>query len=707
MIRALNTTQCRAVVCHGAVVAEDDVVTFAGCERIASSATHHDVVAAASCDGVHVAVSGVARGHAGQRAGAVCDTAVVADCHVVSITRGDVVGAIAGEDHVETGSGGDGVVAAQLRSHGAEMCSPSVRRYCCTVIAQHDVIAVGYVDDIAADATGHEVVPVARVDHVVAARTDGGRGHRLHDAGLDLDLAIVADNHIVASLDGDRVAGRATNNDVVADARGDLVGVAGGRICTLDERCRAICIGHCTVIAQDDVVAVASVDLVSTTAAEHDVRAVRGEDEVVAAMLGISCGDAEQRAPAVHVVEDGFAVVTHDHVRAGVRADALAGLAVYVDVVGTDSAEDHVVAVADEDIVVAVEDGFVVVAEDDGVVFALRHVVAVGVADDNVVSALRRAVAIGVPDGNAIVAARRGHGSANLSEHTFVVEDGFAIVADHDVASRVSAGVDVVTAAAAEDHVRAVASEDRVHVALIRVGRLDAPQQARALHRVKLSKAVIADDHVRTSIGAGVDVVLALTAEYHVVAVAGDDLVVAAGGRHGRTDVDQGLVLTKRGLAVVANHDVTRRIGASVDLVGATAAHDHVRSVRGEDEVVAAILGIGGGDAQQRTAAVHVVEGGFAVVTDDHVRAGVRADAAASVAVHIDVVRTDSSEDYVVAVAHKDIVVAAGGRIGSPDLSQHAFAVEDALAVVANHDVTSAISARVDVVAAAAAEDHV
>ena len=242
---------------------------------------------------------------------------------------------------------------------------------------------------------------------------------------------------------------------------------------------------------------------------------------------------------------------------------------------------------------------------------------------------------------------------------------------------------------------------------MIGVSRLDATEHARAGHGVEGGEAVVADDYVSAIVGTGIDVVLALATEHDIRTVADHDLVVAAGGRRGRTDVDQSLVLTERSFTVVADHEVASRVSASVDQVGATAAKHDIRTVRGEDGVVAAVLGVGGGDAQQRAAAVHVVEDGFAVVADDHVGAGVCANTVASLAIHVDVVDADSAEHDVVAVADQDIVVAASPGHGGPDLGQHTFAVEDGLAVVADHDVAVVAHASVDHVRAAAGQDHV
>ena len=92
------------------------------------------------------------------------------------------------------------------------------------------------------------------------------------------------------------------------------------------------------------------------------------------------------------------------------------------------------------------------------------------------------------------------------------------------------------------------------------------------------------------------------------------------------------------------------------------------------------------------------MEGGGAIVAEEHVLAAVRADIVAGVAVHVDGIRTHAAEDEVVAVADYDVIVAAGAGDGGLNGGQHAICVKGGLAVVADHYVPGRVRARVDVV---------
>ena len=70
-------------------------------------------------------------------------------------------------------------------------------------------------------------------------------------------------------------------------------------------------------------------------------------------MLGVAGGDGQEPILAVHLLEDGLAVVPHDDIGAFICAEGQEGVAVDVHRVHAFATEDHVVAVADQDIIVA------------------------------------------------------------------------------------------------------------------------------------------------------------------------------------------------------------------------------------------------------------------------------------------------------------------------------------------------------------------
>src|SRR6185503_2085946 len=145
-------------------------------------------------------------------------------------------------------------------------------------------------------------------------------------------------------------------------------------------------------------------------------------------------------------------------------------------------------------------------------------------------------------------------------------------------------------------------------------------------------------------------------------------------------------------LAVVAEDDVVRA-AARADDVREQAAEDHVGAGVARNEVGAGRLVVGAGGRDLGHPLLRIAPD-LAVVADDHRAAG---------AGH-DLVRAGAADDggaRVDAVAALDLVRGALAREGGADDAEG----EQHLAVVADDDVAAA--ARLDVVAAGAAEDHV
>ena len=161
-------------------------------------ATEHDVVARARVHRVDAAVAKCrgldpAQGQrqAGQLRGTRArrpDLSAVADHQVVAIARIDRVAVAPADDDVLARTRGDGVNSTVLCRRGRHdlVDIARVRIVACVrpvevqpgvgdgpVIAQHDVVALAHVQDVAVVATQHDVVARARVHRVDAAVAEG------------------------------------------------------------------------------------------------------------------------------------------------------------------------------------------------------------------------------------------------------------------------------------------------------------------------------------------------------------------------------------------------------------------------------------------------------------------------------------------------------------------------------------------------------
>ena len=142
------------------------------------------------------------------------------------------------------------------------------------------------------------------------------------------DFAVVAQNDIQAGVTRDVVLSVATQENVVATAAEEIVGAAGGRRLGDDQRHRGR-----AVVADDDVVAeiaerVAD-QLVTSSSAEDDVVACSAEDRVLGALavvegLDLAGGDVEGAVVAddpIGALVAGDVVTTIAGVARGAAAD--------------------------------------------------------------------------------------------------------------------------------------------------------------------------------------------------------------------------------------------------------------------------------------------------------------------------------------------------------------------------------------------------
>ena len=412
--------------------------------------------------------------------------------------------------------------------------------------------AVGIADSRAgapqlAVASEHHVVAVTGI-HLVRAET-----------GHDVVVADSARDVVVAALRKDPVVTGTADDDVVAIGRGlrtarelgfehDVAAQAAHRArgqCSARQLDRA-------AVAEDDVVAVASVDAVVASAADDvvvadatrdDVAAGTAVDQVVAS-LGV---DRVLVGAAVETVIARAAPKDVDTVTAPDLVDAVAG-------------EDHVVAVAGIDSVVAHARGDVVVvvtAPDLVGTGARRDHVLAGVAVDDVGAVAGRDGVVALAAEDPVVACTRDDdvvapdqsaiGVLDLADDATQVGEDAAVADQHVVATGVG---DLVVAAAAEDDVGPAPGVDGV--VAVAVGRAGA--QDPVLH-----PAVVAEHDVRAA--AGVDHVVAGFTVDRVAAGTGSDVVAAEatadGGRTGSGAERDGVIAC-----------------TAVDLVGDGAAGD-------------------------------------------------------------------------------------------------------------------------------------
>ena len=328
----------------------------------------------------------------------------------------------------------------------------------------------------------------------------------------------------------------------------------------------------------------------------------------------------------------------------------------------------------------------------------------------------------------------------------FEVPVGRAVVAEQHVAARVAfglLGIDHVVAGATEANVVTVAEEDPViatDVAIERVVRIIAGRRERLDQRLtrrglERHRSVVTRSDVVAGVGAElerivvdrvvriwdvVDQVVAEAADGDIVAFASQERVVTTDELVGGGDRAQDRNLVGRagiaidvnevpeGFAVVAEEHVDFVVAGGclgVDPVIASAAECDVRSVGGEDEVIAADRRVGRADLGDERDRLFGVEEGLAAVADDDVlalvlaagRDGLAVSADDNVAGHgvdfdVDGVVAEAGDHEVVADTDDDLVVATFARCGRADLAERldlvvANKIPEGLAVVAEHDI--------------------
>ena len=325
------------------MVADDDVAAAQSRDGVGARAADDEVVAAADPDLVIVAEADIeALGPLHAALPVEGDLAAVAEHHVgirVGLARVDRVGAETAEHHVGARAGRDDVAraAVALAHHPRPDAQFEGHE---AVVAQHDVGARAGRDGVAARAAEHDVVAVAGVDPVVAGAARIGRHEDHPHPGLELGVAAIADDRIVAAERGHDVAAGPGDDHVVTGSDLDRVVAAEAEIEALGPLdAPAGLEGGATVVAEHDVVAAERRDPVGTGAAEDDVVAAADLDGVVVAEAEI------QALGALHptlAVEGDVAVVAEHDVGIGIQ---LAG----IDGVGAQAAEDEVRAGAGGD----------------------------------------------------------------------------------------------------------------------------------------------------------------------------------------------------------------------------------------------------------------------------------------------------------------------------------------------------------------------
>ena len=671
-----------------AAVAEHDIVAVADGDRVAARTAQDDVVAVADGNGVVAADGRGDRERTLDPAGGVeGDDAVVAQDHRAPVGAGDGVAARATEHDVAAGAEADRVGAADggrgggdarehARRHGTRRRHGEVGL---AAVAEDDVVARAGGDPVGPRTADDPGLAVLGLDDVVTADLRRDRLDALGSAVAERRPAAVAEDHVVARANLDRVGPRAAEDGGIAAGRRDRVVAADLGRDREDRGDGAIDEGGRAAVAEHDLRALAERDPVGARAADHRGVAVLGLDDVVAADARIDALDRDELADP----EDGFAAVAEDDVVA--RADR--------DTVGAGPAEDGGVAVARRDRVAAADLGRdrghggdpavlegrrAAVAEHDLHALAERDPVGARAADDG------RIAVLGLDD---VVAADARIDALDRGE-TAGVEQRPAAIAEDDVVAR--ADLDRVRARAADDGGVALDRGDRVVATDRRGQRGDRRDPA-----VDEGGRAAVAEHDLPAI-AERDPVGARAADDGDVAVPGLDAVVAADrrlvvrgldgdqDRNGHAADGAGAGGEAR-LAGIAEDHV--RAGADGDAVLARAADDGGVAVASLDRVVAA--GRAGDAAQARQHAAR--EHRLAVVAEDDVVAGARGDR----------VGAEAADDHVVAVGRNDRVGAADARMRRDHAGDDVVAGERDtrglravlidLAVIAEDDVVAAL----------------
>ena len=279
-----------------------------------------------------------------------------------------------------------------------------------------------------------EVVPVigARSGQIVFIHSIRGTGNTIDDGMRVIGIEVEAE-------DGEFFTARISIADWIVD------------LATLE--------GRAAVVADDDIdcliVAGGEYDVVIHPG-NDDIRAVTGDDIVITTKRRIGRTDLQQDRL---IGKDRLTIVAqHDVDRCitGIEQLILPGLDLLsgkVDAIGT-AGQDQVIAITTK-----------------------HHVKAITGADD-------------------VITAKARISGTNLEQDFLRIEDGLAIVTDHDIRAAVGAGIDIIRAAATKNDIGAVSGKDKVVITLVRIGGADFTQQTGTVDRIEQSVTVIADDHI-------------------------------------------------------------------------------------------------------------------------------------------------------------------------------------------------------------------
>ena len=535
---------------------------------------------------------------------------------------------------------------------------------------------------------------------------------------------VVAEDHVLAGAGGahgDRVRPHAAGHHLVAQdgggvglAQGDAVGAAGGV-----DQVGGQDVGQAALDVEAHAGVVAHHVAAAATLAQHVARAqVRDGVEAGhpapagAAVVGAGVHQAARHAQAGGDEVDGIAAVSAEHqLEAFFQGDAVV-------------AADHrggVFHLAQDAVLggnVVIELG--VVARHEMVAVATDEDVGAEAAEDHLAA---------VAGGDDVVAPLLGHGARHLEHEVRAIgrrlgqPADLAVVAEQDVLAQRRAGADLagnrIDAAGHQDLVGAHAAQDEVFAQhrtarqILESDLVGAPRLVLGVQRVEIGESaegverqlgVVAGDVAqRVARRLEGDHVGAEAPQDHLVAVGGDDRVVAPQAQIGRMHVTQGVGRGhRRGvtvhLAVVAQDDVDagprRPLAQHGNAVCAHAAGDDVEADvgrvarrRGVSDAEGVRSpgrrrGVGGDQIGQ---AAGGVEGQGGVVAGE-VALGIAGG------VHGDAVGAEAPQDHLVAVGGDDRVVAPQAQIGRMHVTQgvgrgHRRGVTVHLAVVAQDDV--------------------
>src|SRR5262249_36135179 len=271
-------------------------------------------------------------------------------------------------------------------------------------------------------------------------------------------VVLVAIEQVVPLAPQDRVIARIAVDEVVA-APVALAGADRGEVAVGRQRKIDL-----AVIAEEQVVARSAGDGVAVGAAHDRVVAVVAAQGIAAPEGGVGCGDQRELRGIVgdNVIQ--LAVVAEDNIVADVAADVLAAKAADEGVVALVALDDIVAALAGErrfDLlhqVVGIARDAAIVPDDDVIALIADQRVAGAQAGDRIgeVGAARAAEdgIVAWPTNDAVRAAVGGVGREDVvGVGAAVVGDDLSVVAQEDVVGHVVAAGDRVVARAAQDGV--------------------------------------------------------------------------------------------------------------------------------------------------------------------------------------------------------------------------------------------------------------